>query len=64
MRAIARAVENLSDFPLGAPLPDADGNFRDRPCSTPKRRAGYPSWNPVCMCGWNMGEHNTKGGAK
>lgn len=61
MAAIDAAVSKLPPFTLGAPLPDADGHFHDRPCNTPQRWKGYPSINRVCVCGFLMGEHQTGG---
>lgn len=61
MAAINRAVEQLPPLPLGAPLPimgTAD-QYADAPCSTPQRRRGYPSYNRVCMCGYEMSGHRS-----
>jgi hypothetical protein len=58
MQAIARAVESLPPFPLGAPLPDMDGNFHDKPCSSPKARYAVGAGPRLCHCGFAMGEHS------
>lgn len=54
---MARHVAKLPPFPVGAPLPDMNGNFHDRPCGNPKARIGIAGVGNPCICGFEMGEH-------
>ena len=61
MALIDALVEKLPPYPLGAPLPDQrNGKYHDAPCSNPRTRYGWPGISNPCICGFEMGEHNTR----